>query len=196
MFFPHTIRRPVVLLSTLSLGILASTIQWAPSSWQIGHSAIATPAASAQWSPERRGSSKDTLSGGRRGSSTSCMAQPGQIAPRIQLVVPNDSTGLVTTTDQPTFSWYLETPGPVTMTFVLQDPAVANPIVTKTITASHSGLVNLAPLDSTRLKLGVRYRWSVFVACGDGQQEIVARSFVERLQPGAQSQVQYQSQSH
>lgn len=188
-------RHCALTLVTLGLSTVASTLHGAhPGTWHVGQSAIATPTEQAQWSPERRGSANDTLSGGRRGGGNSCAAQPGQATPRIQLLVPNETAGLVTTAERPTFSWYLETPGPVTMTFVLQDPAVAEPVVTQTVQANRSGLVNLEPLSATPLKLGTRYRWSVLIACGEGQQEIVARSFVERVQPGSQP-AQYQSLS-
>lgn len=157
----------------------------------VGTAAIASQPQRVQWSPEKgRGSAGGTLSGGRRGAEGSCTARPGQAATTVTLLVPDEQTGLLTVSEQPTFSWYVETPAPVTMTFVLQDSAVAEPIVTKTVQAAGSGLVSLSPLAGKALKVGSRYRWMVLAPCAGGQLgEVSARSFIERLEQPTLKQV-------
>lgn len=157
----------------------------------LGTAAIASQPQRVQWAPEKgRGSAGGTLSGGRRGAEGSCTALPGQTATTVTLLVPDEQTGLLTVSEQPTFSWYVETPAPVTMTFVLQDPAVAEPMVTKTVQTAGSGLVSLSPLEGKSLKVGSRYRWMVFVPCAGGQLgEVNARSFIERLDQPTLKQV-------
>ena len=41
--------------------------------------------------------------------------------------------------------------------------------------------------ESAALEEGIRYRWTVFVTCNGGENEIHARSFVERVAPEALS---------
>jgi len=68
------------------------------------------------------------------------------------------------------------------MEFVLSHPEQAAPVYTKRLSAD-TGLVEVTLPDSAALEEGVRYRWTVFVTCNGGENEIHARSFVERVAP-------------
>jgi hypothetical protein len=145
--------------------------------WQVG----AVAQAGVRWTPNPdRGSASSTLSGGRRGTSASACALDAEIPdPAITLLVPEGSAGL-TTAAQPTLSWFLESKNTVDMEFVLSHPDQATPVYTKHVTAD-AGLVEVALPESAALEVGTRYRWTVFVSCNNGENEVHARSFVERV---------------
>jgi hypothetical protein len=140
-----------------------------------------TAQAGVRWTPNPdRGSASSTLSGGRRGTSASACALDAEIPdPAITLLVPEGTTGL-TTKAQPTLSWYLESTQPANMQFVLSHPDQATPVYTQRLSAS-SGLVEVSLPESVALEVGTRYRWTVFVACNGGENEVHARSFIERV---------------
>lgn len=143
--------------------------------FQIGQAAQAEP----RWTPNPdRGSASSTLSGGRRGESA-CAAGEQAYNPAISLLVPTGTAGLTTET-QPTLSWLLESDQPADMEFVLSHPAQATPVYTRSITAE-AGLVEVALPESAALEADTRYRWTVFLSCHDGESEVHARSFVERV---------------
>lgn len=137
--------------------------------------------AGVRWTPNPdRGSASSTLSGGRRGASASACALDADIPdPAITLLVPEGGSGL-TTKAQPTLSWYLESTQPANMQFVLSHPDQATPVYTQQLSAN-SGLVEVTLPQSASLEVGTRYRWTVFVACNNGENEVHARSFVERV---------------
>jgi hypothetical protein len=93
--------------------------------------------------------------------------------------VPDGTTGL-TTAAQPTLAWYLESDQATDMEFVLSHPEQAAPVYTQQVKA-HSGLVEITLPASAALELDTRYRWTVFVTCDGGENEIHARSFVQRV---------------
>ncbi|MEL6940687.1 MAG: DUF928 domain-containing protein [Cyanobacteria bacterium J06598_1] len=141
--------------------------------------------AGVRWTPNpERGSASSTLSGGRRSAAASACALDSALLPdpAITLLVPNGETGL-TVSSQPTLSWYLESESVANMEFVLSHPEQAAPVYTKRLSAD-TGLVEVTLPDSAALEEGVRYRWTVFVTCNGGENEIHARSFVERVAPG------------
>lgn len=166
-------------LSTLSLS-LDSGRNFAV---QVGTVANASQLQPLRWSPEKgRGSVGGTLSGGRRGVGATCHVTPGRLAPKMTLLVPGNAQGL-TTSKTPTLHWYVETQKPVEMSFVLQHPNEATPIYTQNIQLERSGLVNVTLSGDRPLETGTRYRWSVFLACSNGEAgEMVARSFIERIE--------------
>jgi hypothetical protein len=137
-----------------------------------------------RWTPSpSRGSSGSTLSGGRRGQETMCETASGQAtATTVTLLVPGDQAGLLTTSDRPSFSWYVEARQPIAMKFVLQNENVAEPVFVKTVQAERSGLVSLQIPAPQTLSPGIKYRWSVFLDCQDGHgSDVFARSFIERI---------------
>ncbi|MGC1309232.1 MAG: DUF928 domain-containing protein [Phormidesmis sp.] len=144
---------------------------------QIGSAAQA----GVRWTPDPdRGSASSTLSGGRRGTAASACALDASLPdPAITLLVPEGTKGL-TTEGQPTLSWYLESEEIADMEFVLSHPAQANPVYSKSIQA-RSGLIEVALPASATLEVGVPYRWTVFVTCNEGENQVHARSFVERV---------------
>ncbi len=166
-----------ILGALLTLAAWSTTYVPAGASLRIGSAAQA----GVRWTPNpERGSASSTLSGGRRGTSASaCALDSGDPDPAITLLVPEGTAGL-TTTAHPTLSWYLESQQATDMEFVLSDPRQANPIYTKSVRAE-SGLVEVMLPESVNLAVGTRYRWTVFVTCNGGENEIHARSFVERV---------------
>lgn len=147
------------------------------SSWQIGRAAEA----GVRWTPNPdRGSASSTLSGGRRSASASaCALNASEPDPAITLLVPSGDSGL-TTAAQPKLSWYLESKDVADMEFVLSHPEQADPIYSKK-NRSGTGLVEVSLPKEAALEEGVRYRWTVFVTCNGGENQIHARSFVERV---------------
>lgn len=147
------------------------------SGWQIGGVAEA----GVRWTPNPdRGSASSTLSGGRRSASASaCALNASEPDPAITLLVPSGDSGL-TTAAQPKLSWYLESQNTVDMEFVLSHPDQANPVYSQKI-RSGTGLVEVSLPKEAALEEGVRYRWTVFVTCNGGENQIHARSFVKRV---------------
>ncbi len=168
-----------LILTAWSLAYAPATPQQA-GRLQVG----AAAQADVRWTPNpSRGSASSTLSGGRRGASASACALDSEIPdPAITLLVPEGAVGL-TTKAQPTLSWYLESTQPAEMQFVLSHPEQATPLYTQKISAN-SGLVEVTLPDSVALEVGPRYRWTVFVTCNGGENEVHARSFVERVADG------------
>ena len=168
-----------IALASWSSSYISPTAQmtggW-QSGWQIGSAA----SAEVRWTPNPdRGSASSTLSGGRRSASSSaCTLNAPKSAPAITLLVPNRDAGL-TTTAQSTLSWYLESKNTVDMEFMLSHPDKAEPVYTQKLQAS-TGLVEVA-LPPAALEMGKRYRWTVFVNCSSGGNQIHTRSFVERV---------------
>ncbi len=146
-------------------------------SLQVGSAAQA----GVRWTPNPdRGSASSTLSGGRRGAAASACALDSSLPdPAVTLLVPEGTTGL-TTAAQPTLSWYLESDNVTDMEFVLSHPEQATPVYTQRMSAE-SGLVEVTLPESAALEMGTRYRWTVFVSCNNGDNEVHARSFVERV---------------
>ncbi len=167
------------------LGALVSLAAWsvsyAPAPQAIGLQIGTAAQAGVRWTPDPdQGSASSTLSGGRRGTSASACALDSLAPdPAITLLVPEGATGL-TTKAQPTLSWYLESENVAEMTFMLSHPEQATPIHTQHISASE-GLVEVSLPDSAALEVGTRYRWMVFLTCNNGENEVHARSFVERV---------------
>lgn len=168
------------------LGALLTLAAWsgsyAPATTQAGGFQIGSAAkAGVRWTPDPdRGSASSTLSGGRRGTSASaCALNSLEPDPAITLLVPEGATGL-TTKAQPTLSWYLESKDVAEMTFMLSHPDQATPIYTQQISAVE-GLIEVPLPASAALEVGTRYRWMVFLSCNNGENEVHARSFVERV---------------
>jgi len=150
---------------------------------QAGVVVSASQPQSMQWSPEKgRGSVSGTLSGGRRGAEGTCSPVSGKSS-AITLLAPDDTEGLFTTSATPTLHWYVDTQEPVEMTFVLQHPKKAVPVYQQTIQQTRSGIASIVLPTNHPLETGTRYRWSVLLACANGQvDEIAARSFIERVE--------------
>lgn len=147
-----------------------------------GRLQLGAPAqAGVRWTPNpERGSASSTLSGGRRSAAASaCALDSSMPDPAITLLVPQGATGL-TMSAQPTLSWYIESENTTEMEFVLSHPEQAEPVYTKQIQAE-PGLVEVELPSSAALELETRYRWTVFVKCNGGDNEVHARSFVERV---------------
>ncbi len=168
----------IAALSVVSLGSLETH------SIEIGSAASANPPQRIRWRPNPTlGSAQSTLSGGRRGQAiarceVSQTAQPATLT----LLVPQSNQSLLTTAANPTFSWHTETAQPMTARFVLSDPNTAEPIFTQTVNIDRAGISRVALPAEFALKAGVRYRWTVLLACDGGAKEVVARSFVERVE--------------
>lgn len=167
-------------LATWSSSYIPATANVA-SSWQIGSAAEA----GVRWTPNPdRGSASSTLSGGRRSASASaCALNASEPDPAITLLVPSGDSEL-TTSAQPKLSWYLESKEVVDMEFVLSHPEQADPVYRQKM-RSGTGLIEVALPKEGALEEGVRYRWTVFVTCNGGENQIHARSFVERV-PGTE----------
>ena len=164
----------LLTLAAWSSSYLPATTQQA-GSMQIGTAAQAEP----RWTPNPdRGSASSTLSGGRRGEQA-CVAEAQVPSPAIALLVPEGAAGL-TTEAQPTMSWILESDRPADMEFMLSHPDQATPIYTRRITAE-AGLVEVSLPETAALETDTRYRWTVFLSCHDGESEVYARSFIERV---------------
>ena len=173
--------RYYILGAFLALATWSGTfVSAAPSlagSLQVGSAAQA----GVRWTPNPdRGSASSTLSGGRRGAAASACALDSLLPdPAVTLLVPDGTTGL-TTAAQPTLSWYLESENMTDMEFVLSHPDQATPVYTQRMSAA-PGLVEVTLPESAALEMGTRYRWTVFVSCNNGDNEVHARSFVERV---------------
>jgi Domain of Unknown Function (DUF928) len=136
-----------------------------------------------RWTPNPKlGSAQRTLSGGRRGQAIAHCETTRTIKPTaLTLLVPQTNQGLATIEANPTFFWHTQTDRPTTAKFILSDPSTAEPIFTQTIQVDRAGISRLTP--PVQLKAGVRYRWTVLLACNTGTpKEVIARSFVERLE--------------
>ncbi|MDX2232291.1 MAG: DUF928 domain-containing protein [Leptolyngbyaceae cyanobacterium bins.349] len=168
----------------VTVGLL-STVAWEPGrnvAIQVGTLASASQPQPVRWSPERsRGSVGGTLSGGRRGTEATCGAATDRPTPVITLLVPGSGDGLLTTSPNPTFHWYAETQAAIDMTFVLQHPDEATPIYKQTLQLTRSGMVSVALPTRYALETGTPYRWSVFFTCAHNAGEVVARSFIQRI---------------
>jgi hypothetical protein len=167
----------VVTWSSSYLPAHLASNQAGEAGWQIGTAAQA----GVRWTPSPdRGSASSTLSGGRRGTSASACALDSSLPdPAITLLVPDSATGL-TTAAQPTLAWYLESEQATDMEFVLSHPDRATPVYTQQVKAN-SGLVEVTLPASAALEIDTRYRWTVFVTCDGGENEIHARSFIQRV---------------
>ncbi|MGG6268946.1 DUF928 domain-containing protein [Leptolyngbya sp. AN03gr2] len=150
-----------------------------------------------RWRPNpRMGSARSTLSGGRRGSAIAqCDATRIMKPATLTLLVPQANQGLFTTVANPTFFWHTETDRPTQAEFILSDPNQAEPVFTKTVAIDRSGISRVALPAEFALKAGTRYRWTVLLSCNGGaSKEVVARSFVERIEnAGIQQQVSSRS---
>lgn len=136
-----------------------------------------------RWTPDSdRGNVGSTLSGGRRGQ-TSTACNTSDTATRLDLIVPGDQSRLLTTETNPTLAWQVTTQEPVSVTFYLADPDLANPLHTETFDIDHTTTVSVALPKAHGLETDKKYRWTVFLTCpGNSQAEISARSFVERVE--------------
>lgn len=138
--------------------------------------------AKSRWQPPAGTNAGSSLSGGRRGTEmTQCSLPAPQSNKALQLLVPPQSAGLLTTIAHPTFAWSIETTESVSMTFVLTDPAQAQPVYTETLEATTSGIAQVTLPDTISLEQGKRYRWTVMIACGSQGSQVYARSFIERV---------------
>lgn len=181
-------------VATLSFVALGSV---GVSSIEFGSAASASQTQRVRWRPNPKlGSARSTLSGGRRGSAIArCEASQTAKPATMTLLVPQSDQGLFTTEANPTFFWHTETDRPLTAQFILSDPASAEPIFTKTVAIDHAGTSRVALPTEVALKAGTRYRWTVLLACNGGaSKEVVARSFVERIE-NADLQQRIRSQS-
>ena len=156
----------------------APSLTKALSSVQIG----AAAQANGRWKPNpERGSASSTLSGGRRGITASACALDADVPdPALTLLVPSGNYTELTTKAQPTLSWFVESDTITHMEFILSLPEQATPLYTKAISAE-AGLVEVTLPAAIALQEGVRYRWTVFMTCNDGEREVHARSFVKRV---------------
>jgi len=138
--------------------------------------------ANVRWKPNPdRGSASSTLSGGRRGITASACALDSNVPdPALTLLVPAGDGTELTTQAHPTLSWFLESKSATNMEFMLSHPNEVEPVYTKEISAD-SGLVEVTLPPSVALEEGVRYRWTVFMSCNGGDNEVHARSFVKRV---------------
>ena len=138
--------------------------------------------ANVRWKPNPdRGSASSTLSGGRRGITASACAINSDVPdPALTLLVPAGDGTELTTQAQPTLSWFLESKSVTKMEFVLSHPQQIEPIYRKEISAE-AGLVEVTLPESVALEEDTRYRWTVFMTCNGGENEVHARSFVKRV---------------
>ncbi|MEM6451833.1 MAG: DUF928 domain-containing protein [Cyanobacteria bacterium P01_D01_bin.105] len=164
--------------------------------WSATYTPTATPSASilhnlkigssaqanVRWKPNPdRGSASSTLSGGRRGITASACALDSDLPdPALTLLVPAGNNTELTTQAQPTLAWFLESKAVTKMEFVLSHPTEAEPVYSKEINAS-AGLIEVTLPAALELEEGIRYRWTVFMTCNGGDNEVHARSFVKRI---------------
>lgn len=150
-----------------------------------------------RWRPNpKMGSARSTLSGGRRGSAVArCDATRTMKPATLTLLVPQTNQGLFTTATNPTFFWHTDIDRPTQAEFILSDPNRAEPVFTKTVNLDRAGIRRVALPAEVTLKAGIRYRWTVLLACNGGtSKEVVARSFVERVEnTDLQQQIRAQS---
>lgn len=163
---------------------------------RVGAAAQAELGQPLKWQPPQGGGSAGgTLSGGRRsgGLETACRTQADTT--RLALLVPGSNAGLLTTSAHPQFFWRITTAQPVEVKFFLSSPEQPQPLFQKSMQVAQSELVGLQLPETVILKPGVKYRWTVMVACGqDGGSEIFARSFIQRVeQPEVVTQAQGKS---
>lgn len=148
--------------------------------------AVAGQPRQVRWIPNRKmGSVGSTLSGGRRGSTTaSCeTGDRAKSTTAITLLVPNNNEGLFTVSGKPTFFWHVNAPQGASVQFILSDSDRAEPIVTKLLPVSTTGMMSMELPANVQLQVGTHYRWTVLVACNGGTtSEVHARSFIERVE--------------
>lgn len=180
----------LAVLSVISLGSFGTQ------SIKIGSADAANPPQRVRWKPNpKMGSAQSTLSGGRRGQAIArCEASQTAKPATMTLLVPQSNQGLVTTAANPSLFWHTETDQPTTARFILSDPNTAEPVFTKTVEIDRAGISRVALPAEFTLKAGTRYRWTVLLACNGGTREVVARSFVERVE-NTDLQQRIQSQS-
>jgi hypothetical protein len=166
-------RFPAVMMTSL----LSSAV-WL----SVGQPMFANDAQPVRWTPSGdRGQVGNTRSGGRRGQELAACNLASD-STRLTLLVPEDPSGLLTTSSHPTFAWFASTQETVDMQFVLMAPGQATPLYSKTLKVDQSGIISVALPETVELETGTRYRWTVISTCAGGtQQEIFARSFIERV---------------
>lgn len=149
-----------------------------------------------RWTPEGdRGQVGSTRSGGRRGQEISACGLE-EDATSLSLLVPDNVTGLRTTSANPTFAWQVKTQSTTNMQFLIMDITEASPLYSETVEIDKSGIVSVRLPEDITLEMGTRYRWTVISDCANGtQQEIFARSFIER-RDGESLDQQLHEQSH
>jgi hypothetical protein len=181
----------VMTFLSVSLGSVVLSQFSLSQGFQIGAIANAQQASQkrVRWTPNRQmGSVRNTLSGGRRGQArASCNSGNSAQPMDLSLLVPNTSKGLYTTASNPTFFWQVNTPQASSVQFILSSPESAEPLYTQALSIQQSGVAQVKLPTSVTLQSGIKYRWTVLLACQNGA-EIAARSFVEKIAAEPSSQ--------
>jgi hypothetical protein len=131
----------------------------------------------ARYIPPRRG-----LPGRREGSGTrgKCPAEP-------ILLAPNDHVGL-TTSERPTFFWYVASPNPIEFTLVEEgSDGTDHTVLNRVVEVTEAGIVQMQlPSDTPPLKAGKSYTWTVAIYCNPQSlvgENVFMQASIQRVIP-------------
>ena len=131
----------------------------------------------ARYIPPRRG-----LPGRREGSGTrgKCPAEP-------ILLAPNDHVGL-TTSERPTFFWYVASPNPIEFTLVEEgSDGTDHTVLNRIVQVTKAGIVQMPlPSDTPPLKVGKSYTWTVAIYCNPQSlvgENVFMQTSIQRVMP-------------
>lgn len=121
-----------------------------------------------------------------QGSGSRGCNEPKLADVKLRLFAPEDHVGL-TTSDRPTFFWYVATKSQVTVRFALidLDPNQIEPVVELKQEVSQSGVVKLQLPPETSISTGKTYQWTVAIVCNPRRpsQDIYAYAWIEKVSP-------------
>lgn len=119
-----------------------------------------------------------------QGSGSRGCNEPKLADVKLRLFAPDDHVGL-TTSDRPTFLWYVATKSKVTVRFALVDldPNQIEPVIELKQEVSQSGVVKLQLPPGTTISAGKTYQWTVAVVCNPKRpsQDIYAYAWIEKV---------------
>jgi Domain of Unknown Function (DUF928) len=103
------------------------------------------------------------------------------------LLAPNDHVGL-TTSERPTFFWYVASPNPIEFTLMEEDSnGTETKVFENKVEVSEAGIVQLQlPLNSPPLKVGKSYTWTVAIYCNPQSlvgENVFMQTSIQRVIP-------------
>lgn len=103
---------------------------------------------------------------------------------KLRLFAPENHIGL-TTSDRPTFLWYIATNSKVSVNFALVEPGQIKPVIELQQEVRQTGVVKLQLPPGTAVHTGKTYRWTVAIVCNPKRpsQDIYAYSWIEKVVP-------------
>jgi hypothetical protein len=159
----------IILAGAISASMLPSVFLTAPVAAQRNSSRSIIA-----YRPPNRGAPRTTVGAGSRGC-------PQSLNVTLSLLAPNDHIGL-TSSNRPSFSWFVSDASPVPVEFALVEPGKAKPILVKQLKADKRGIMELnLPKDVPGLLPDKEYRWSVSLVCNPIRRsnDVYAQSWIK-----------------